>query len=85
MSEPTYTKGPWGVDFGTGEVEDRSGRFRVVIHGDPTPYEELMANLVLIAAAPDLLDALKAIRDDRHCCEVMRRRANTAIAKAEGR
>lgn len=44
------------------------------------------ADELLVKLAQDrdaLLDACKVARDDRHACDVMRRRLNTAIAQAE--
>lgn len=92
----SHTPGPWRVEKGDGALlKDCSGRFRVLVPMKPKPLhgqrEEIMvsglseSNARLIAAAPDLLAALKAMVNevefhDHHCVET----ALAAIAKAEG-
>jgi hypothetical protein len=46
---------------------------------------ELEADARLIAAAPDLLEALKAYFDNEHSIQEARAMALAAIAKAEGK
>ena len=47
--------------------------------------EESQANMLLIAAAPDLLDALKYVRDNHHEGDgKFNDIVNAAITKAEG-
>lgn len=50
-----HTPGPWVANHKLGVVGDVCDRFRVVIHGDPTPFEELTANLNVISVAPSLM------------------------------
>jgi len=86
----THTPGPWF--FGTGWIgagEIREGR--VIARVDNYPYGDSEANIRLLAAAPELLEALRA------AIEVLRWEesggkeervydaAVSAIAKAEGR
>lgn len=100
-----HTPGPWnvtnshdwtgmegvafGIDDAAGMDGERDYHLATVVHGDP---DELVANARLIAAAPDLLEALKGLvawaeeyggeRPHRHCgCTYCVARA--AIAKAE--
>lgn len=69
-------------DGRTGDREDRTSAWMDV-------HDEADANARLIAAAPDLLAALKAILNSdglpEHVHEDNRARAIAAIAKAEGR
>lgn len=56
-------------------------------HGDNPRFEEAVANAHLIAAAPDLLEALKEAANSSGFQYMMfetRERINDAIAKAEG-
>jgi hypothetical protein len=83
MGQTAHTPGPWlPVELKLG-----SRSFWIAIHsGGRLPETE--ANARLIAAAPDLLEALKAIMSDRFNgpdSEPIWRRAEAAIAKAEGR
>lgn len=102
-----HTPGPWRVapfapvngvtlsiddDFGLDGGRDYS--LAEVTHGDP---DELRANAALVASAPDLLDALRAVSDDlvallaqrmpREVAEQLTslEAARAAIARAEGR
>lgn len=106
MSEQaTHTPGPW-TTYREGErwgIEAPSDS--IVVFGDSRDAcgvygkdtEEMKANARLIAAAPDMLEALEAITND--CREIIEGRepldmalvhavcngmANTAIAKARG-
>ena len=88
-----YTPGPWLVNGVSVHTEDNQ---RIVGPGIGVPNEEAKANACLIATAPDLLEALKALlevsiepgmqdidawkRDKRHA-EAL---ARVAIAKVEG-
>jgi hypothetical protein len=94
MSEELkHTPGPWHVD----EQNVHSGQV-CTCHGDtPGTWYEVWspnwgeginqkANAQLIAAAPDLLEALKELRDwYRENVGLPACKANAAIAKAEGR
>lgn len=103
MSEAKHTPGPWAVFQANGAAPiyvqaspRKERRFDVALLADgdnPT----LLANARLIAAVPDLYEALRAIED--HCSgksgskgvehaaegQRIRERARAAIAKAEGR
>lgn len=89
-------------EVGVGEIKDAPGRwFAVGIQGDPwIPVAVLSAEgsvtdidrarARLIAAAPDLLAALRELRDLPINCSLTEDRAawekaNAVIAKAEGR
>ena len=100
MSEAKHTPGPWRVEVDTGPEAAwerkwptiHAEKYEVVgcegLYGD---YETDMANARLIAAAPDLLDALKAlthsldvedlVHDDQRSSFAA---ARAAIAKATG-
>lgn len=100
MSEGKHTPGPWKAEI---VPADRFGPeyFRRVVDGNGDTLclhgvalssgEEAEANARLIAAAPDLLVVLKALRDE--CSGTPRAwvlvglltDASEAIAKAEGR
>lgn len=97
----THTPGPWESD-GSGQIYTADQRLDIalVTHHPNTkmPEPEDLANARLIAAAPELLAALEAIRND---CEdfindedgpgaietmqAMREAARAAIAKATGK
>lgn len=98
-----HTPGPWYVFHSAhrGRVDDDGpGAFSI---GDaqtaysanilcsryqwPERAEEMKANARLIAAAPDLLEALQSILDDGLHCDVvphLHAKARAAIAKATG-
>lgn len=99
--EAKHTPGPWVVFDGDTEhpgIDMADGSFSIVVYGeDGEPFEgvrgrspaETLANARLIAAAPDLLEALKEVQPyfegehshDHPTCVAIR----AAIAKAEGR
>lgn len=100
MSALKHTPGPWSAEIGDGgefgDWAEIHGPGRVhpiaeiaMTQGTPFGLED-EANAILIAAAPDLLKALRRIaakcsaphkeQDDCTCCL-----ARAAIAKAEGR
>jgi len=98
---PKHTPGPWAYDerFGiVGSVWDAQGdqvaqaAQRVPVEG-PRSFDERRANGRLMAAAPDLLKALRAIVDAADNCEPrcediperLLAPAREAIAKAEGK
>jgi hypothetical protein len=104
-NKPTHTPGPWNADSGPfiqaedGAIVARlwtldSGSHAAEVTGQPDEDSEIGANARLIAAAPDLLEALKAAQahvcssfecgEDRTACPV-RGYIRAAIAKAEGR
>ena len=86
-----HTPGPWDMDegdYGIYQIETSDQIAEVFSHH---PDEELKANARLIAAAPELLEALRelleydggafCVCDDPYAMD----RARAAIAKAEGR
>ena len=76
MTEPTHTPGPWQY------VDD--GPTNYLINGPDTPVGEAgrEANARLMAAAPDLLEALRAVVRDI-AFESGNRPHNTALHAAE--
>lgn len=83
MSAPTYTPGPWrAVKTAHGPIDVFDARDHDVV----TVYGGRMGNARLIAAAPELLEALKAmVLNDRHTYRDCHKAAVAAITKAEGR
>lgn len=99
MSKPTHTPGPWEVNFGM-----RPPRVWAALAPEAAicdmprwaieNWDERSANARLIAAAPDLLAALKAFVNDARFAIIsdggaeaaneMLWRARAAIAAAEG-
>ena len=93
-----HTPGPWEVEVGSAMLADNGvaslGRLRVVAV-TPVLYENAQADAHLIAAAPELLAACRAMvswndfaADEDSGLESLYeeaiRRARAAIAKAEG-
>ena len=82
----THTPGPWYKTEGL--ISDSNGVH--IATACDTRYENAEANARLIAAAPDLLEALKGINKRLHNMmgdielRQMERIAQQAIAKAEG-
>lgn len=75
MEEKRFTPGPWEVvdddhhELGTDssvliESTSRGITLAIVGPGDSTTYTEDMVNAQLIAAAPELLEALQCLFDD---------------------
>lgn len=89
MNELKVTPGPWGVFKGT-MIESKSGVFICDVLGHSTSQEEDEANANLIAAAPELLEALQAMLNkaykqnwnDQYPDEI--ETAQAAIARALG-
>ena len=103
MSETKHTPGPWEVSWDKygkeseihGKSELNDGPICIIPHDDVTESgaEEQLANALLIAAAPEMLEALEALRDNVGTCicydESAREfnaweMAKAAIAKAKG-
>jgi hypothetical protein len=85
--ETKHTPGPWSVAIGDGcfVVETNDAFIRFVIHGSNQEGDE--ANARLIAAAPDLLDALCMVLDDPDALDgrpLTYECVRAAIAKATG-
>ena len=102
MSESKHTPGPWKVSPTDDTVViDATGAEVAAIDGDyndPDTWPQMEANARLIAAAPDLLDALQNLLDeaedvfvcmadatgiDRHNYPSAFKAARAALAKAE--
>lgn len=87
-----HTAGPWGIIIGdAGPIVFSGQKSNMVAHCIKAwSSEERMANARLIAAAPDLLEALKAMFDATTDNEIRGadgspiERARAAIAKATG-
>lgn len=87
-----YTSGPWKAkDQGEGPRGKSLGICISGGNGLPVFFlprgkpEEGMANALLVAAAPDLLEALKGILTITDRNHVVWEKARAAIAKAEGK
>ena len=96
MSEK-YTPGPWNANFtrfsrwvvGFHITDPKHGSLRPICEMGAMNPDEIAANARLIAAAPELLEALQALMDDDavldgrywdSCCD----KARAAILKATG-
>lgn len=67
MSERAHTKGPWRAvkaSHGPIDILDDQGRGIVTVYGGGVGSESKEANARLIAAAPDLYEALRWFIDD---------------------
>lgn len=81
-----HTPGPWIAEGATVKAVSH-GRWFKITRADGLRHTPAgnAANATLIAAAPDLLEALKAIAGlARGCDDVIERVAQDAIAKATG-
>ena len=84
------TPGPWEVSDTGANIYGATGDIVASVHGLPKPHltSEGKANARLIAAAPELLKALKNLVDESHFGLARRNKARelarAAIAKAEG-
>lgn len=87
-----HTPGPWAYvengDANCYQVRDGSGRWLLaLLHNGEELTEQQRANLLLIAAAPELLEALELVLDrlvDRNETDEAHTVALAAIAKATG-
>lgn len=87
MTAVVFTPGPWhqGVKVPTTVWSGRTIASEPVAlcHDNTLPRPQAIANACLIAAAPDLLEALEAMLDDKATTYAVRcNRARAAIAKA---
>lgn len=89
-----HTPGPWSaapvLSFGEFEIAGANKEEVALIYGysggDEPGANPSEANARLIAAAPELLEALKAVLDDKTRTYAVRcMKARAVIAKAEGR
>ncbi len=91
MSTAAHTPGPWVTRPGDGCAEIYAGEPRdLVCTVEGGTQQSDMANATLIAAAPDLLAAMRALGDFIHQDEYplpadLLEQCSAAIAKAEGR
>jgi hypothetical protein len=95
MSDAKHTPGPWtasATDVLQGWQSDSAHR-KVICRGERDAYSgvieaEQLANARLIAAAPELLEALKAVQQERdfivRCGDHIQGVVDAAIAKATG-
>lgn len=84
--ESKHTPGPWKpLSSMDGHVEAECGliakAYRYSIDSDELPVE---ANARLIAAAPEMLEALRALIEPTYSRKTAERKARAAIAKATG-
>lgn len=109
MKTATYTPGPWFIkpsqtkaDESLPRISSEYGeicqitvrRFELDLTSDPVPHYERYANSKLIAAAPELLEACKLLRDaegamfgTEYSNQLLQKAADVAraaISKAEG-
>jgi hypothetical protein len=101
-NETMFTKGPWKVDFAFGTVMACGNESMKICDppamkersksGEYSPAEEAFwnGNAQLIAAAPDLYEALKALNLEDgfkypHVWAKSRAQVQAALAKAEGK
>lgn len=87
MQDAKFTPGPW-TKKSTSSVDDRFGK-GVADLSLRRDLLEMDANAALIAAAPDLYDALWQILDDMGrdgtcCCSAAKEQAIVAMARARG-
>lgn len=90
-----HTPGPWRRADGDEDIVASDGAIVVDGYYSTVDANQFDSNLALIAAAPDLLAALKelleipeyqvAIGGNPHAVEALLERCRSAIAKAEGR
>lgn len=87
LKATVHTPGPWEVKDGVLKCTGPYGKFLFRLVESPGTGSEAEPNARLIAAAPDMLAALKelAVRYDPHFPSGPLDRALAAIAKAEGR
>lgn len=96
MSESKHTKGPWiakKASHGPVDIFDSMGRDVVTVYGGGVGLEFQEANARLIAAAPEMYEALKlALEYWEHRQQRYKNRspvwvqnARAALAKSEGR
>lgn len=86
----SHTPGPWFIATGWIGAGHLRNDPRVIARVDGFPYGDTEANAFLIAAAPELLDALTSLLDatptscDDSRLNEAQRQAEAAIRKAQG-
>lgn len=84
MTQFKGTPGPWtGKDVGIAKQDDAGLQLGFIMTFDEKRRDECAANARLIAAAPELLEALQDLQA-RTCIYVNTSKAKAAIAKATG-
>lgn len=79
-----HTPGPWSTNH-AGFTHAKNGACVAEVGIDVLPFEEVEANASLIAAAPDLLEALENIDNDNgQIPDHAWRMIKSAIARAKG-
>jgi hypothetical protein len=77
-AKPSHTPGPWHAVYdadGDCAIFDKQDELLAVTVGDPDiPLEEDEANADLMAAAPEMLEALEAALDELHEINLVRPR-----------
>jgi len=86
----SHTPGPWNVGVSLDYTYGRSWPvFRLEFHADPNPGgQEVQATRRLMEAAPELLEALQAVRafdNNGPSWHQTMRKVDLAIAKATGK
>lgn len=83
----TRTPGPWTVSDDNGLRIDAGSTDHVIAMAQyiPEKKEEAYSNARLIAAAPELLEALKLMQASLRASGQINATVDNAIAKAEGR
>ncbi len=89
MNDVKHTPGPWTVTS-AGKVKGADGRLVALVWFQQPNSAPRTANDSLIAAAPDLLAALKkalaeSVCDEGRCLHAWHALARAAVAKAESR
>lgn len=97
LSDTAHTPGPWNVaqNIVAGEdtfIYDECADRLAIVRGKDVPHSIASANARLIAAAPELLEALRTVLmrldlepvDAVFPCSAMREDIRAAIARAEG-
>lgn len=83
-----YTLGPWYVDSCDDDLVFSSNGLHIATVGNPEqeqPREEITANARLIAAAPELLEALEHFFNIMHDYESSRRKGYISLAFDQAR
>ena len=84
MAQFKGTPGPWtGKDVGIAKQDDAGLQLGFIMTFDEKRRDECAANARLIAAAPELLEALQDLQA-RVCIYVNTSKAKAVIAKATG-